>query len=108
MVSGRRMASMVSSCYTIIAERQFSPDDPIMSVKELIIHLVQMVLGVLLIRSSSQRELILNRSGTCPLSNQKFCRSAFLILRLVLIIGGLGSPRVAWYITSPHHGRFFN
>ncbi len=79
-----------------------------MSVKELIIHLVQMVLGVLFIHTSLQREPILNRSGTYPLPNQKFWRSAFLILGLVLIVGGLGSLGLAWYISSSQHGRVFN
>ena len=77
-----------------------------MSVKELILHLVQVILGVFLVRTSWQREPILNRSGTRPLPNQKFWRSAFLIMGLVFIVGGLGSLGLAWYISSSQHGRF--
>jgi hypothetical protein len=83
------------------------PNRLIMTVKELIIHLGQVVGGILAICFSLQRKSLRSRDGK-PLSNQKFMRGAFFIVGLALVLGGLVSLGLAWYISSSQHGRFFN
>jgi hypothetical protein len=83
------------------------PNRLIMTVKELIIHLGQVVGGVFAICFSLQKKPLRGRDGK-PFSNQKFMRATFFIVGLALFLGGLVSLGLAWYISSSQHGRFLN
>jgi cytochrome c biogenesis protein CcdA len=78
-----------------------------MSVKEFVIHLIQVVVGVLAICFSLQQKPLRGRDGK-SFSNQAFMRAAFFIVGVTLVLGGLGSVALAWRISTSQHNRFLN
>jgi len=73
-----------------------------MSFKELLIHLVQVLAGVLLMRASLRKSPILEKYTRLPLPDrdQKFTRVTFFIAGLVLILGAMWSFWLVWHISN--------
>ena len=66
--------------------------------KQLLIHVFQILMGVAAIFAAFQRGPILQRSGTAPFPNQRFARTAFFVVGVVLILGAIWSLFVMRHI----------
>jgi hypothetical protein len=62
-----------------------------MPVKELLLHVFQIMMGVAAIFFSFKRGPITYRNSPLPFPNQRFARAVFFVVGVALILGGLWS-----------------
>jgi hypothetical protein len=62
-----------------------------MTSKELLLHVFQVMMGFAAIFFSFKRGPIAYRNSPLPFPNQRFARTAFFVVGVVLILGGLWS-----------------
>ena len=67
-------------------------------VSQLLLYVVQVVLGIVAIFTAFKRGPIFYRSSKVPFPNQRLARTAFFVVGVVLILGGLWSLWLARHL----------